>query len=213
MKTQLLALSLGLVTAASANANLITNGSFETHDAFNGSWNYFDGTSGHTVAGWSSTGGPIEVGTAGTYGVTGQDGQDVMELDSTANVTVSQGVANGGTYTLSFLFAARAGVDPTSDSFSVLWNNVPIYISSSMSTVMASFSTTVTGQAGGNTLLFVGTGHSDSYGALIDDVQLNATPSVSTSVPEPSTWVAGMLLILPFGIHGLRALRMRQQRA
>src|SRR6185437_13664762 len=112
MKTQLIALSLGLLTAASANANLINNGSFETHDAFNGSWNYFYGTTGNTVAGWNSVGGPIEVGTAATYGVTGQDGLDVMELDSTVNVTVNQSLVTiGSSYTLSFLYAARQGVD------------------------------------------------------------------------------------------------------
>ena len=93
IKKQFLVLGLGLLTTLAANANLITNGSFETHDTFNnGNWGYFYGTSGNSVSGWTSdTGGvPIEIGTAATYGVTGQSGNDVMELDSTKNVTVSQ---------------------------------------------------------------------------------------------------------------------------
>ena len=213
IKTQLVALSLGLLTAASANANLITNGSFETHDAFNnGNWGYFNGSSGNAVAGWSSVGGPIEVGTAATYGVTGQDGNDVMELDSTVNVTVNQNlITSGSSYTLSFLYAARQGVAATSDTFSVYWNNGLVGTFNPNSTVMTLASILVAG-TGNDTLSFVGTGTSDSYGALIDNVQLNLIPA-STSVPEPSTWMAGMLLALPFGIHGLRALRMRQQRA
>lgn len=214
MKTQLIALSLGLLMVASANANLITNGSFETHDAFNGSWNYFYGTPGNTVTGWSSVGGPIEVGTAATYGVTGQDGQDVMELDSTVNVTVNQGLGtDGSSYTLSFLYAARAGVNPLSDTFEVAWNGVTVGTFNPTSTVMTLASILVTGTGGTDTLSFIGTGTSDSYGALIDDVQLNETLPPTASVPEPSTWMAGMLLILPFGVHGLRALQMRKQRA
>ena len=213
MKTQLIALSLGLLTVASANANLITNGSFETHDAFNGSWNYFYGTPGNTVTGWSSVGGPIEVGTAATYGVTGQDGQDVMDLVSTVNVTVNQSLVTiGSSYTLSFLYAARQGVAAPSDTFSVYWNNTLLGNFNPNSTAMTFTSFLVTG-TGSDTLSFVGTGTSDSYGALIDDVQLNGIPSTTASVPEPSTWVAGMLLILPFGVHGLRALQMRKQRA
>ncbi len=213
IKTQLVALSLGLLTAASANANLITNGSFETHDAFNnGNWGYFNGSSGNAVSGWSSVGGPIEVGTAATYGVTGQDGNDVMELDSTVNVTVNQSlITSGSSYTLSFLYAARQGVAATSDTFDVQWNGSTVASFNPTSTTMMLYSILVTG-TGNDTLSFVGTGTCDSYGALIDNVQLNLIPA-STSVPEPSTWMAGMLLALPFGIHGLRALRMRQQRA
>ena len=135
-----------------------------------------------------------------------------MELDSTANVKVDQNVVANGTYTLSFLYAARAGVDQTSDTFEVTLGTYTFAFSPT-STAMTLFTTTVTGLTGGNILSFVGTGTSDSYGALIDNVQLNETLPPTASVPEPSTWVAGMLLVLPFGIHGLRALRMRQQRA
>ncbi len=213
MKTQLIALSLGLLTVASANANLITNGSFEDLGAgtFNGSgWNYFT-----SVPGWTSADStPIEIGLASVYGVTGQNVNNVMELDSTANVTVNQSLITiGSAYTLSFLYAARQGVDAASDTFSVYWNTILVGNFNPNSTAMTFASFQVTG-TGSDTLSFVGTGTSDSYGALIDDVQLNAnTPNPTSSVPEPSTWVAGMLLVLPFGIHGLRALRIRQQRA
>jgi hypothetical protein len=39
------------------------------------------------------------------------------------------------------------------------------------------------------------------------------TPNGSSSVPEPSTIVAGALLLLPLGIHGFRQLRLRRQTA
>jgi hypothetical protein len=42
----------------------------------------------------------------------------------------------------------------------------------------------------------------------LDDVKLEGIPAV---VPEPSTWVAGALLALPFGVHGVRYLRKRKR--
>ena len=196
-RKQLLALTLTLLAASVANANLIVNGSFENHDPFqNGTWGLFNAGQ---VPGWNPVAGfpQIEIGTGGTYGVTGFDGQDVMELDSTANVTVDQIVGTpGGSYTMSFLYAQRAGVDPSSCTFNVYWNNVLVTSISPTSTAMSLYSTTVTGLAN-NTLEFVGTGTSDSYGGLVDDVQLNA-------VPEPTT----MALI---GLGGLSLLLFRRR--
>lgn len=40
----------------------------------------------------------------------------------------------------------------------------------------------------------------------VDDFMIEATP-----IPEPSTWVAGALLALPFGLHGIRYLRNRKR--
>ncbi len=204
MKKQLILLGLGLLMASSVHANLIVNGSFENHPAFSGTWGLFS-----SIPGWTPEGNvPIELGTPATYGVTGADGNTVMELDSTANVTVDQGITGGAIYTLSFLYAERSGISPSSCMFDVYWNGNLVISAQPTSTAMSLFSTTVTGNGGVNTLKFVGAGTSDSYGALIDNVQLN-----SAAVPEPSTWVAGALMVLPFGIQGLRAFRMRKQRA
>ena len=38
----------------------------------------------------------------------------------------------------------------------------------------------------------------------------SANASVGTAVPEPSTYIAGALLLLPFGVSALRSLRRKQ---
>jgi len=43
----------------------------------------------------------------------------------------------------------------------------------------------------------------------IDNVEVFG--SIAAVVPEPSTWVAGALLALPFGVHGVRCLRNRKR--
>jgi hypothetical protein len=205
-RIQQLALSVLALAAsmAAANANIVVNGSFEQHDALNGSgWNYFYGNPGNQVPGWSSTSSsiPLEVGRATVYGVTGQAGLDVMELDSTRNVAATQVLATpGGLLDFSFLYAGRAGHLATS-TFSVYWNNNLVANFAPNSTVMTTYSGQLT-SIGNNTLQFVGTGSSDSYGALIDNVSL-------TPVPEPSTYVAGVLLLLPVVVQGIRARRNR----
>lgn len=52
---------------------------------------------------------------------------------------------------------------------------------------------------------------SDDHGLAIDDFSIAATTS-NVAVPEPSTYLAGLLLALPFGVHGVRYLR-NQKRA
>ena len=37
--------------------------------------------------------------------------------------------------------------------------------------------------------------------------------SISAAVPEPSTYIAGALMLLPFGLQGIRHLRSRKQAA
>ncbi|MBE2212804.1 MAG: VPDSG-CTERM sorting domain-containing protein [Opitutaceae bacterium] len=162
-----------LASALTANANLIVNGSFEQPTPFSsGGWALYN-----SIPGWTATGQhPIEIGAGGTYGVTGFDGNNVMELDSTGNVEVSQvATITGGWYNLSFLYAQRSGVPSMSGSFDILWNNSLIASFAPTSTVMALYATSVFA-TGSDTLTFRGTGTSNSYGALVDDVQLNRVP-------------------------------------
>jgi hypothetical protein len=44
-----------------------------------------------------------------------------------------------------------------------------------------------------------------SFDLAIDNITFTATP-----VPEPSTYIAGALALLPFGLQGIRALRNRK---
>ena len=54
-------------------------------------------------------------------------------------------------------------------------------------------------------LEFEGTGTSDSYGAILDNVSL-------TAVPETTTVIAGMLLLLPLSVSTMQEF-IRQTRA
>ena len=166
--------ALVLVTAGVSSANVIVNGSFEILPApFPASnWDLYE-----NILGWSSPVDLIELGKAGVYGVTGFDGQNVLELDANHNVTVSQVVATtpGAAYTLSFLYADRANVAPSSATLQVWWNSALLQSLSPTSTAMTLFSLVVTA-TGSDTLEFKGTGTDDSFGALVDNVQLNPVP-------------------------------------
>ena len=163
------ALLLGLARVSSANA--IVNGSFEILPAPlpASHWNLFE-----TIPGWTSPVNFIEIGWGSVYGVTGYDGQNVLELDATGNAIVSQIVAvPAETYLLSFLYADRANVATSSATFEVYWNSVLVASLAPTLTTMTLFQTNVVGDLDGlNDLEFRGTGSSDGYGAIIDNVRL-----------------------------------------
>jgi len=197
----------GLLAGTVAHANLIINGSFENANLTSGgnygagSWDYFYNLI-NPLQGWTSTDNsiPLEVGLGTVYGVTGYDGNNVMELDSTVNVAVDQNlVTAGGTYQLSFLYALRSGVTPASGMMAVYWDGNLVVNLSPTTTAMTLYTTSVTA-TGSDLLQFDGTGISDSYGAILDNVSL-------TAVPEPTTMLAGALLLVPFGASTLRILR------
>jgi hypothetical protein len=54
---------------------------------------------------------------------------------------------------------------------------------------------------------FTGLGSGDALGVNAVRIQLDQSPS---PVPEPSTYLAGALALLPFGASALRSLRKRQ---
>ena len=180
-------------------SNIIVNGGFETPDCgiaatcSNGTWGLFG-----SILGWTSSGFPIEIGEVGNYGISGQEGDQVLELDSTGNATVEQVVAGSGTFTLSFLYADRFGGEQ--DSFDILWNG--IVIDSILAPLngglgaMQLYTTMVVAGAGPNTLAFRGTGTSDSFGALIDDVKLESVPDGGVTA-----------LLLGMGLVALRRVR------
>lgn len=185
------------LAALPSQANLVVNGDFESHGAYNAQgWNYFD-----SIPGWASGDDTdLEVGRPSVYGVSGF-GDAVMELDTTENVVATQviGATPGATYTLSFWYALRENVLQSSGSLEVYWNGLLVDTLSPNSQTMAFASYSVLAGPGlNNTLEFMGTGTSDSYGALIDEVAV---------VPEPTTIVAGALLLLPFGLSAVRRFR------
>lgn len=65
-------------------------------------------------------------------------------------------------------------------------------------------------------VLSTGSPWDNGFDGLVDDVQIDTANNgsvtfdlegASASVPEPSTYIAGMLLLLPFGLSTLRTLR------
>jgi opacity protein-like surface antigen len=212
----LLAVS-ALASLASAQANLIVNGGFETvgngqatqlgYDQGGGTWGKFYGSGGpnsvDTVDGWTSFSPkvPIELGKPTTYGVTAGSGPSlgnaVMELDTDENIVAGQFFSGSTTtYTLQFYYAQRANVSGASGKFKVFFNDIQVGTEiTPSSTTMTLWSGTVSGISGINTLKFQGTGTSDSFGVLIDNVAV---------VPEPSTYIAGGLALLPL-LFGLRS--------
>ena len=158
-----------------------------------GSWGLFE-----SILGWDSPVGVIEIGDVSNYGITGQHGDQVLELDSTGNATVAQIVAGPGVFQLSFLYADR--FDGFIETFDVFWNNVLVQSfvpgANPPIGVMQLCTTTVTAVGGNNELAFVSTGASDSFGALIDDVQLNAVPDGGATA-----------MLLGLSILGLARLR------
>jgi len=185
-----------LASAMLCNANAIINGGFEDPQLPSGGWATYS-----SIPGWQSVGNyPIEIGWVNNYGISGQEGNQVLELDSTGNAMVAQTTTSPGSYTLSFLYAGRADHTGIDSAFDVLWNNLVIGSFSPLNTAMAlaSFNVNATGS---DTLAFRGAGLENSYGALIDDVQLNPR----NSVPDGGMTVS----LLGMAMTGLFYLRRK----
>ena len=185
--------TLALAAAAlGAHANLLTNGSFE--DTTLPSSGYVQSQS---IPGWTATTGLVEVGRASNYGVTGQTGNNVLELDSNANSVVTQTLSLGaGTYLFNFDYAKRAGTTDETNAFDVLWNGSVVTAITPTSTAFSTATFRLSGVTGTNTLSFQAKGTSDALGGMIDNVNVQPTP-------EPATMAA-----LGLGILGL--LRRRK---
>lgn len=188
----------------------INNPSFENPSVAPGGWTY-------GIDGWV-TSGSAGVWDPSGWGFTAQNGHQIGFIgdgngggaDGTASQTLTATLQPNSTYNLSIQVVGRKDGYNPGTAYSI-----SLYAGSSLLTLI----TPVTPQPGSWTQLKTtySTGgsliSSDPLEIVIsssavqldfDNVQLNVTP-----VPEPSTVIAGAMLLLPFGVSTLRNLRRK----
>lgn len=195
---KLITSSLLALLSVSAQANLLTNGSFESNAQANGSWSNYA-----NLIGW--TGGAHGIELRDNVAGAAFDGLNYVELDTTVNSSMSQNVATnaGETYTLSFAYSPRAGVAAASNGIAFSWNGVQIAAltgnGSGAGNVWQIYSYTVTAIGATSNVAFAAYGLSDGVGGSLDAVKM-------TAVPEPTS-----VALFALGLFGLALLRRRKQ--
>ena len=187
----MVAVLAAVTVAAHASPNLVQNGSFEDP-------NVGSGWSASAAPYWTeSTSYGIEVGNASLYDVTGQDQNQICELDSYGNTTIWQSLwtTAGATYDLSFLTAWRDNSPYTKDDeILAYWNGNLVADITPTWNVMQLSSYTVTAPTNSSVLTFVAGGASNTYGDIIDGVQ------VTRATPELSSGALLLFGMLPVGL-------------
>ena len=194
-----------LLLSGSAFANLVLDGSFE-QGTVSGSYlqNY---SAPNPMGGWTVSAGSVDlIGPLTWQASEGSQSVDMAGLR--ANGTIQQtitGVTPLAMYYLTFDMSGNLGGGSAIKTLDVTFGNT------SMVYTFDTTGITVTNmgwaqqsgwfQASGSSTVLSFTdasGGETSYGAAIDNVSL---------VPEPTTMIAGALLLLPFGANTLRRLR------
>ena len=170
-----LALAFGL--AASANANLLVNGSFESNILAPGGWTYLPASS---VAGWD--GSNIELWNA-KDGVFAADGVNFAELNAhpaAASFSIYQQFATvaGQSYDLSFFYRARAS---SAEAFSVSVGDLAASLTDHTTAGWSYFAGTFKATAALSTITFTSL-TSGTVGNFLDGVSVTAS-----EVPVPMT--------------------------
>ncbi len=160
-----------------AQANILVNGSFEQPE---------EGVfSVPSIPGWTAVVGGVEASDASNYGVTGQDGAKVLELDAEGNSTIQQtfSLKTATALNVSFLYAARQYYEGSTNDFDVLLNGVVVASLRDLTdTQMRTYSFTGVGLAGTNTIGFAAVGRSDTLGGIVDNVTVS-TPGPVAALP------------------------------
>jgi hypothetical protein len=191
---------LAPLLASASGPELVANGSFEADAVASNTW-----VITQNITGWQ--GGLYGIETRNNAVGTAYDGNNFVELDTSANSSMSQSV---GTYVgqvlLSFYFSARPETSAATNGLSVLFGgqNIALSVGGNPDSVHHWQQYTGLFNLGGtsatNILSFYATGTSDSYGTSLDKVSV-------TAVPEPETFA---LFLAGLGMLGLMAKRRRQ---
>ncbi len=163
-----------LTCIACRRANLINNASFERHPRFaTGNSDYFS-----AIPGWrATTAEPFEVQHDGEDTINVLDGHAQIELDGSANATAAQDVltAPGGRYGLDLFYAPRVPLphQAASNLVEIWWagQQLDTLQGDKNEWYMKHYAVTATGNT--SRLEFRGAGASDTFGGVIDNVQLS----------------------------------------
>ncbi|KZN38971.1 hypothetical protein N480_12125 [Pseudoalteromonas luteoviolacea S2607] len=174
---KLLKSSVLLITAltasqsALADNNLVSNGSFEQSGNITGTWKLFN-----ELPGWQRSGARFEIQTDRLGLIQPQQGSQYLELDSTSNYSAYQMLATeaGKRYVISFYYSPRVANNAQTNQATVSWNGQVVANLNGTSRGWQHVTVTVTADSAQSTLAFSGSGTSDSYGALLDNVSVTA---------------------------------------
>jgi choice-of-anchor C domain-containing protein len=203
-KIQLAIMAATLALPCAVFANLVQDGGFEA-PVVTGS--YTEYTASATMGGWQVTSGSVDL--IGTYWSAPERLQS-LDLSGLQRGTISQTISlSAGTYKLTFSMSGNHDgppelktVDVSLGGPSQQFNSMLSAAANQWETKTGFFMVSSTGQYD---LKFKdisqeSTAYIPAYGAAIDNIQL-------TAVPEPTTVIAGAMLLLPFGVSTLRILR------
>ncbi|MDN3641004.1 PEP-CTERM sorting domain-containing protein [Simiduia curdlanivorans] len=181
------ALVLGLVLAASANANLIVNGSFEDNDVAEGTWQYF---AADDVNGWDGSNIEIWDGLNGVASAVGEQHAELNAHPYAGEFSIFQNFATvvGQSYDVSFFYSARqSNAESFAYSVGSLMGELTDHVVGTWSQFQGSFIASSEMSQIRFTSITNGT-----VGNFLDGVV------VAASVPEP-----GSLVLLALGLFGL----------
>jgi len=189
------------VAPASAAVNLLTNGSFEAPTVGNFYDNYGPG-----IPGWTVTTNNVDIVTQLSGPFTGAAYQGTQYLDlvgfgSTGGVSQTFTTVAGRTYDLFFAFSNNPGsTSSAAAAFTIAGLSGEVSHSGAALSDLnwSTYKTTFVATSYTSTLAFTNTVGGNNGGLLLDSV------SVSSGVPEPSTWAMMLLGLAGLGYFSVR---------
>jgi hypothetical protein len=202
-----------------ASANLITTGSFEqgsfVDNTGQDTMNLLPGST--AITGWTVTDAPLAwIGPSNPFHLTASDGSYFLDLSGyhdnkpyggvAASTAISTAI--GQQYNIAFDIGSDPSYNTVAPSVQVTVSGTPPTGTFTASTYSIpnnweTFNFLFTATLANTVITFNGVGADNQKYVGLDNV-------IVTAVPEPTTIIAGVLLLLPFGASTLRLLRGKQ---